>query len=233
MIRAILRLLAFGVVLFGVTACSSKEGSVKGLSEDDAAKLNARSTAWDSEDPPITAQTHVAAGQLAESQGDLAIAIEQYQKALEIDPKTSIAVYRMGIVYSQMRAYDKAIQSWQQYARMTNGSAESFANLGFCYELQGDKATAANTYNEGLAKFPQHQGLRVNYGLLLARGGDIDGARKQLAVVLSEAQVHYNLGSLYEQQGRKDLARQEYLQSIQADPNFLDARSRLATLDQN
>jgi tetratricopeptide (TPR) repeat protein len=235
MIQAFLRLLAFGVVVFGMVGCSSNkdESSIKGLTEDDAAKLNARGGAWDAEDAPITAQTHVAAGQLAESQGDLSRAIEQYRKALEIDSRMSIAVYRLGIVYSAMRSYDDAIQAWQTYSRMTNGSPESFSNLGFCYELKGDRESAQNVYQQGLAKFPKHQGLRVNYGMMLARGGDVEGGRKQLGEVLSAAQVHYNIGSMYELQGRKELARQEYIASIQADPNFIDARSRLATLDQN
>jgi len=237
MIHTIVRLLAFAAVMLGMAACSSgkkEEASIKGLTADDAVRLNSEhGTGWNSEDPPLTAQTHVAAGELAESQGDPSRAITQYKKALAIDPKTSIAVYRLGIVYSQIRSFDEAIDAWNTYSKMTGGAPEAFSNLGFCYEISGDKAMAANVFNEGIAKFPKHQGLRVNYGMLLARSGNIDEARKQLSEVLTEAQVHYNLGSLYEVQGRKELARQEYLQSIQADPNFIDARSRLATLDQN
>jgi len=235
MVRWILNVLAFSAVMFGVTACGGRDASsINGLSADDAAQLNSeRSTSWDSEDPPIRAQTHIAAGQLAESQGDYSSAITQYKKAIALDSQSSLAVYRMGIVYSQMRAYPDAINAWTTYSRMTGGAPEASANLGFAYELSGDAGSAANTYQTGIAKSPKHTGLRVNYGLMLARSGKVDEARQQLAAVLSDAQNHYNIGSVYEIQGRKELARQEYIQAIQADPNFLDARSRLATLDHN
>ena len=127
MVRWILNVLAFSAVMFGVTACGGRDASsINGLSADDAAQLNSeRSTSWDSEDPPIRAQTHIAAGQLAESQGDYSSAITQYKKAIALDSQSSLAVYRMGIVYSQMRAYPDAINAWTTYSRMTGGAPEA------------------------------------------------------------------------------------------------------------
>lgn len=236
MMRSMIRVFAFATVLFGLTACQSKDesASIKGLSADDAAKLNGeRSTAWEGEDPPIQAQTHFAAGQLAESQGDFPTAILQYRKALALDPQLGAAMYRLGVVYSQMRAYPDAIKSWQSYVEMTQGSAIAYSNLGFCYEISGDPANAENAYQKGIAKDPKNEACRVNYGLMLARSGKIDDAKAQLGAVLTEAKVHYNLGSVFEQQGRKEFARQEYIIAIEKDPNLIDARSRLATLDHN
>jgi Tfp pilus assembly protein PilF len=48
--------------------------------------------------------------------------------------------------------------------------------------------------------------------------------------VLSPAEVHYNLGSIYEQQGRADDAKAEYHKALEADPSLKDARVRLSQM---
>jgi Tfp pilus assembly protein PilF len=68
---------------------------------------------------------------------------------------------------------------------------------------------------------------------MLAREGRIDEARSQFAAVLTPAQVHYNIASVLQQQGKKDEARAEFKEAIKVDPKFLDAQVRLADLDRN
>src|SRR6476659_5887007 len=51
------------------------------------------------QDPPIKAKTHLAAGQLAESQGKLNKAIEQYWEAVRQEPKYKEPLFRLGVVY--------------------------------------------------------------------------------------------------------------------------------------
>ena len=65
---------------------------------------------------------------------------------------------------------------------------------------------------------------------MLARRGRINEATLQFQAVLSPAQVHYNLGSVYELQGRKQQAKAEYRKAAELDPNLSDARTKLATL---
>ena len=85
----------------------------------------------------------------------------------------------------------------------------------------------------GIEIDPKNQPCRVNYGLMLARHGRIEEATTQLSAALSPAQVHYNLASVYEQQGKKDQAKSEYIEAIKSDPKLIDAQMRLAGLDKN
>ncbi len=71
----------------------------------------------------------------------------------------------------------------------------------------------------------------MNYGLFLAKEGRTEEAAAQWRAVLSEAQVHYNLGSIYEQQNKRDQAKSEFRQALQHDANLVDAKTRLAALD--
>jgi tetratricopeptide (TPR) repeat protein len=220
------------LLIFVVTGCARNQQDVSKLSEDKANALGAEHSKFEqSKDPPFTAATHFAAGQLAESQEAPLAAIAHYQEALRLDPHHRDSLYRIGVVYTKLKDWPYAIGAWKKYLKETKGDATAFANLGFCYDLAGKKTDAERTYQEGIAKDPANASCRVNYGLFLAREGRTDEASAQWRAVLSEAQVHYNLGSIYEQQNKKDQAKAEFRTALQHDQNLVDAKTRLAALD--
>ena len=182
------------------------------------------------EDPPLKAKTHFAAGQLAESQGDYKTAIEQYWTAVKIDGKYKDALFRLGIVYCHLQHYPDAIVAWKEYLKATGGDATGYSNLGFCHELAGQQAKAEESYRKGIAKDPTNNPCRVNYGLMLARENRLAEATLQLQVVLTPAEIHYNFASIYEHEGRMNQARVEYRKALDADPSFADAEIRLSML---
>jgi tetratricopeptide (TPR) repeat protein len=183
-----------------------------------------------SEDPPLNADTHFAAGQLNESQGNFDRAIAQYQQALKLDPNHKAALFHLGACYTQAQRYNEAIATWQRYLKATNYSPAAYNNLALCYEQAGKLEEAEKTYKAGIEKDPADGTCRVNYGLMLARHGRIDDATAQLQTVCSPAEVQYNLGSVFEQQGNRVEARKRYQKALELDPRLMDARSRLAAL---
>jgi tetratricopeptide (TPR) repeat protein len=198
-------------------------GSHSGSSKED---LNFET----SEDPPVQAKTHFAAAQLAETQGDYNTAIQQYWEAVKLQPNYKEALYRLGISYCHLEHYVDAIDAWKQYVKATSGDATGYSNLGFCNELAGHLAEAEEAYLAGIEKDPKNNPCRVNYGLMLARENRVAEAVLQLQAVLSAAEVHYNLGSVFEQQGKKAQARSEYRKALIESPEFTDAELRLSLL---
>lgn len=182
-------------------------------------------------DPAINAKTRFAAGQLAESQGDYSHAIEQYEKALELDPKYANAMFRLAVAQTSVRAFPSAIGTWNRYVALTNGSATAYSNLGFCQELAGNPSAAEVAYRAGIAREPSNEPCHVNYGLMLARHGRPNEGLLQLQMVLSPAKAHYDLASVYETTGRKREARAEYAKSLELDPTLMDAKTKIATLE--
>jgi tetratricopeptide (TPR) repeat protein len=233
--RVIIGLVSIGMILAGTAGCSSnkhdEQASVRGVSKKQAAEMEAqRNTFETSEDPPLTAETRFAAGQLAENQGNTPNAITQYVEATRLEPRHQNSWYRLGVLYAQQKQFTQAVGAWQQYVKATNGAAAAYANLGYCYELSGDRAKAEQAFQTGVERDPKNVQCRVNYGLMLARAGREPEAREQLQTVLRPAQVHYNLGSVYEQQGRTAQAKMHYKKALELNPDFTDAQSRLANI---
>src|SRR5688572_29591475 len=109
------------------------------------------------EDPPISADTHFAAGQLAESQDQLVRAVQQYQAALRVDPKHQASMYRLGEVYTQMKMYPQAIESWRNYIKTTKGAAAGYSNLALTYEFARQLADAEETHRAAIERDPKDQ----------------------------------------------------------------------------
>ena len=223
---------AFVLLMIIAGGCAKNQQAISKIDEDKANALSSEHSKFEqSKDPPFTVATHFAAGQLAESQEAPLAAIAHYQAALKLDSHHRDSLYRLGVVYTKLKDWPNATWAWKKYLKETNNDATAYANLGFCYDLAGRKSDAEKAYQEGIAKDPKNTNCRVNYGLHLAHAGRIEDAMTQWRAGLSEAQAHYNLGSIYEQQNKKDQAKAEFRAALQADQNLVDAKSRLAALD--
>jgi tetratricopeptide (TPR) repeat protein len=184
-------------------------------------------------EPALNAETRFAAGRLAETQGKYDCAEVQYEQAVRLEPGHIGALYRMGVMYTKTKQFDKAIPAWKRYVKATGDVASSYSNLGFAYEMAGDVESAEQAYKEGLQRDPNSVPCRTNYGLMLARHNRVVEAEVQLSAVLKPDEVSYNLAAVYEQQGALAQAKQELEKAIEANPQNADAQAKLATLPQD
>jgi len=212
-----------------LAAGCSKDEPPGQMSTADQMRLKSEKDKFDT-NKPLNAETHFAAGQFAEGNGDPDTAIQQYQAALKLDPNYKGALLRLGMLYASQQQYPQAIEIFQRFVKATDGSASSYSDLGFCLELAGRTDDAQTAYKTGIVQDPKNQACRVNYGLLLARSGKIAEATAQLQTVLTPAQVHYNIAAVFEGQGRTEQAKSEYQAALQLDPNMTDAQARLKAL---
>ncbi len=215
----------------GMWGCSSSHTQSTESAQQQSLREADEKATMDLGKTPITANTRFAAGQMAESEGNYAAAVVQYQYAVKLNPKHELALYRLGVIFTQFKQFDQAISAWQQYVIATNQAAGAYGNLGFCYELSGKPALAESTYQTGLKHEYLNLLCRTNYGLMLARQGRTQDAESIWRPVLSDAQIHYNFASVYQLEGRKTQAKAEYQRALDLDPNLTDAQQRLASLE--
>ena len=186
--------------------------------------------AFDRGQTDVTAATHFAAGQFAETQGKLAEAEQQYAQAVDLDPRHEPALYRLGVLQTRRGDHAAARKTWNQYVTATDGSADAYGALGYCLELSGDPLGAETAYRKGVDADADHQGVRVNYGLLLARQGRDGEATEHLAIALPMPAVLYNIGVIHERDGDTAAAIDCYREALDLKPDFRQARQRLLAL---
>lgn len=218
-------LFAIAMTALSLCGCSNNNKSA-----DDHPNASAATNVQDVPEPEINAETHFAAGQLAESRGELEPAAVQYRQTLKLDSSNARALYRLGCVYAQQRKFPEALDVWKKYVKATGEASSAYNNLAYAEELAGHPQEAEADYKKGIAKDPSDAGCRVNYGLMLARHGRPGEAVLQLQVVLRPAEVHYNLAEVYELQHQPEKAKLEYKQALALDPDFADAKAKLSSI---
>ena len=100
--------------------------------------------------PDLAVRVAVLRGQQAVAQGDLAGALAEYQKALDINKASSLAAYRIAEVFFMQHNYQAAANSFQDTLR---GDGEpswtqvwSDIHLGYIFDCTGQRERAVNQY---------------------------------------------------------------------------------------
>jgi putative PEP-CTERM system TPR-repeat lipoprotein len=110
-------------------------------------------------------------------------AIEQYQVVLENDPKNVFALNNLAWLYQQERD-TRALATAEQAYLLKPDSANIMDTLGWILVEQGDTDRGLKLLKAASDKDPASTGIRYRWAAALAKSGDRDLARKELADLL-------------------------------------------------
>ena len=99
---------------------------------------------------PREKRVHVNLARYYEKKGLNHRAIEEYNKALELDPNYGVALYKIAYRYADIGDYAKAIEYFKQYAAVSPGDANPFDSMGDLYFQMGQLDEALAQYKEAL-----------------------------------------------------------------------------------
>jgi tetratricopeptide (TPR) repeat protein len=112
--------------------------------------------------PDLQLRAHILKGQQLAAQGDLAAALAEYQKALEINSQSSLANYRIGEVLFTQRNYQASVSAFRDALR---GDGEprwtevwSHIQIGKIYDITGQRDRAVNEYRLAVQTNDNSQG---------------------------------------------------------------------------
>jgi serine/threonine protein kinase/tetratricopeptide (TPR) repeat protein len=98
---------------------------------------------------------HYRLGYYYQSQpGKAEKALEEFQKALQLDPSFGISLNQMGYVYAELKNYDKAVECLKKYAALAPAEANPLDTLAEIYFWMGHLDEAIAKYKEALEKKP-------------------------------------------------------------------------------
>ncbi len=181
--------------------------------------------------PNILPKTYIAAGRLAESRGDLLLAVSMYRKATGLDHDDANAYNRLGLVLDRLGQFQSADAALQTAVDLAPEKAYLRNNLAYNYILQRRWKEAEEELRRALECQPSFARARINLGFVLGRTGEYDQAMREFLRVLPPASAHYNLGLMYEINRRYRLARASFAQALSLDPRMASAQKGLQRVE--
>jgi tetratricopeptide (TPR) repeat protein len=187
------------------------------------------------ETAPESGRMHQLMAQHLINEGSLPQALDQYRKALTADPGLAGLHYELGETILDSSTGEESLKTagteFDAAAKENPGDPNPEYQLGRIDSIRDDFAAAQRHYSRALKIQPDHLWAQLGLGQALVKLDQPDAAR----IDPSNASVHYRLGSLYKQLGRKqdstrELAefrklqqRDEQLQRV-----FLDMHQRVS-----
>ena len=172
----------------------------------------------------------MALARVHEQSGSYDRAIEQYDKALAIEPENGPALIgyahvldRQGQKVKATEYYLRAFKAYPQDASVAN-------DLGLCYARQGKFDRSIEYLEKAVELQPDRELYRNNIATVLVEVGRVDEAVSQVAAVYGEPIAHYNVGVLLKQRGRRQDAVEQFAAAVKQDPSLTQARDWLDQL---
>jgi len=155
--------------------------------------------------PSQEAINHFNLGLLYHKSNKLSEALEEYKKALELDPLNVQAHNNLGMVYKELGRLSEAISQYQKAISINPNYEKAHHNLGMAYYLQGDWEKAVMEFMLAIDCNPKNPETYNNLGLIYRKQKDFYRAQKMfekgLSIAPNYAPIHYNLALTLEDEG--------------------------------
>jgi Tfp pilus assembly protein PilF len=169
-------------------------------------------------------------------QGQFRAALEQFLKAVEIDPENPELHHNLALVYQELGEYDLSLQHFQKALTINPKFSEARNNMGVLYVQLREWDLALQCFQKAvddiLYKTPHF--AYHNIGSVYFHKGQylkaIENYQKALRLEPTYLQAYYDLASAYEAINRMEEAIQTYQEIFRINPQSWDAHVYLAKL---
>ena len=139
--------------------------------------------------------------------------MEQYRKALALDPAFAMARYGLGKVYVGKAMYAEAIAEFQAVLRLQASDPRILGNLGPAYAVSGNRAEAGRILAEMTERSKRGYVRPDAFATVYAGLGDKDRAFEWLNKGVADKAVFLYLGTVFD--------------PLRSDPRFAELLRRM------
>ena len=180
------------------------------------------------------AAIHAVRGQRALDGGDLQLAINEFQQALEGDPD-NVPVRRMlALCLRKTGDLETAIDHYRKAAQLEPANALNHQDLALALSEQGVFEEAIGAFRQALAISSDFQQAKIGLGIALARAGRVQQALRVFDEILERdplvAAVHFERSMALVKLGRLDEARTALNRLLNIEPDHVVGRVNLIRL---
>lgn len=137
-------------------------------------------TSQEEERRQVRGAAYFARGRTFFEQGEYNQAIEQFTKALQMDPKDAMSYYNRGLAYVAKTEYQEAIADYTSALHQNPRNAMAYYHRGIAHRLLGEHDRAIADYTRALRLDPRLAVAYRNRGQAYAAKGETDRARADL-----------------------------------------------------
>ena len=178
-------------------------------------------------------------GDVNVANGKINKGIDYYEEAIKLEP-------------DNVDAQSSLINGWLAALRIAPHLANNHIGLGTAYQLKGDFTQAQRAFTRALQIDPNNQlamnsmnnlrqdQLKTQVNLLLKRalkaqqekdyGRSLDLYIEAMQKEPLNADIHYNIGTVFQAQNNFSKAKQAYNRSLELNPNLVEAKQALTAL---
>jgi Flp pilus assembly protein TadD len=150
--------------------------------------------------PPSPGATLAQQGLAAQRVGRLQEAIDDFTKAIQLDPTNEQAYKWRGFAYRSMGQHEQAIADFNQAILLNPKDSRAYSQRAFTYRLEGKNDLAIADFTMAVQLDP------------------------------TNAYAFNHRGNIYDREGQYEKALNDYIQAIQANPTYIGALNNLAWL---
>lgn len=193
------------------------------LAEDDPISLTSKQA-------PPGAKLYVSLAEMHKKAGNLEAAVENYDRAIEAEPKSLPALLGMAHLYDGNGNTAKALEYYNRAVKAHDDSAAAHNDLGLCLLRDNQPKESIEELKKAIDLEPTKPLYRNNLAKILVELDRADEAYKILAPVHGEATAHYNIGYMLNTRGLKAQALEHFRIAAKLDPNLKRAQQWVAIL---
>jgi protein O-mannosyl-transferase len=145
-------------------------------------------------------------GVAEEREGHLSKAIEEYEKAVRLNPRKKELLARLGSAYHAAQRYSDARRFYEKALEIDPRDARVHANLGAALRSLGDPTGALAHLREAV---------------------ELEPNRPETAL------AYFNMGAIFEGQGNREEAIRAYRRAVNLNPSDQRSKARLAVIDKS
>jgi tetratricopeptide (TPR) repeat protein len=175
-------------------------------------------------------------GILAAREGNPDLAIQLFQRALQIDPEHSIALQNLGSAYRQKKDWPQAKRTLERALALSPDDPEANYGLGMVYAQQNDTERAYQYLQKAIESRPAYPEALNNLGILYLRTRRPEDAKRsfETSIRLAPAydQAYLNLARVDAIEGRREEAKTVLRELLKQHPDHGQATEELKALEQ-
>ncbi|KAF5828446.1 O-linked N-acetylglucosamine transferase [Dunaliella salina] len=180
-------------------------------------------------------------GTRAKSTGAVQEGMALYQQAMKHCPEYAPAFYNMGVLNSEAKQFDAALEWYHKATLLHPLYAEAHCNVGVILKERGDLEGAISAYNRALSAAPNFGIVHGNLAIALTELGTrikVEGRIAEGISLYERALAHnpkyadalYNLGVAHGTLGQHEKAIFMYETAIQHNPKCAEAYNNLGVI---